>query len=107
MMKQSFFLNMAYPASVLYALLYVAIIAIMRLVGWLELEAAYFILGLFLLYPILWGTLFLIDRDRRSRNLPAGLLIESLCRNTGVNEWNYVLLVVSVLGCIVLAATGI
>lgn len=66
----------------------------------IDSESSLFILGLFLLYPILWGTLFLIDQDRRSRNLPAALWIESLCRNTGVSEWNYILLVVSILGCI-------
>ena len=100
MMKQSFFLNMAYPAAVICALLYVAVVTIVRLTGLLELESAYFILGLFLLYPIIWVTLFLIDRDRRSRNLPANFWIEVLCRNTGVAKWNYALLLVSIVGCV-------
>ena len=99
-MGKRFFINMAYPAAVVYTLLYVIILMIVHLTCLIDPESSRFILGLFLLYPILWGTLFLIDRDRRSRNLPAALWIESLCRNTGVNEWNYILLVVSTLGCI-------
>ena len=99
-MEKRFFINMAYPAAVVYTLLYVIILMIVHLTCLIDPESSRFILGLFLLYPILWGTLFLIDRDRRCRNLPAALWIESLCRNTGVNEWNYILLVTSILGCI-------
>lgn len=99
-MEQRFFIYMAYPAAVIYALLYVIIIAVVRLTYLTDLESALFITGLFFLYPILWGALFLIDRDRRNRNLPAALLIESLCRNTGVNSWNFILVAISILGCI-------
>jgi len=99
-MEKRFFINMSYPAAVVYTLLYVIILMIVRMTILIDSESSLFILGLFLLYPILWGTLFLIDQDRRSRNLPAALWIESLCRNTGVSEWNYILLVVSILGCI-------
>lgn len=100
-MGKRFFINMAYPAAVIFAFLYAIIIAIGSLTGMINLESTYVIAGFFLLYLVLWGTLFLIDWDRRSRNLPAVLWIESICRNTGIKEWNYILIVVAILGCIV------
>lgn len=100
-MEKRFFINMAYPAAVIFAFLYAIIIAIGHQAGMINLESTLGIVCLFLLYPILWGTLFLIDWDRRSRNLPAAFWIEALCRNTGIKEWNYILIVVAILGCTV------
>ena len=53
-MEKRFFINMAYPAAVIFAFLYAIIIAIGSLTGMINLESVYVIVGFFLLYPILW-----------------------------------------------------
>ena len=105
-------LKMAYPALLIYALLYVLFLIALMIYysgeGSLEgiraaiespykgLNATDWMPTLFGIYLDIWVALHIIDMDCRSRNNPFMLFFRTVNTNTGVAKWNIMLLIVSI-----------
>lgn len=94
------FLKTAYPAALIYTLLYVVFLflCILGVFGSIEedMNAAVWIPSLLALYVTIWLLLHILDLDCRSRNLPFATFLKTINTNTGVSAWNYTLLGISV-----------
>ena len=114
--KQAFkfreFLKMAYPAALVYTILYalflVAVMIYYSDAGGLDdirnaieavndngMNAAKWIPALFFAFFDIWLILHIIDIDYRSRNRSFSLFLKTINTNTGVSKWNFVILVIS------------
>lgn len=94
------FLKMAYPAVVIYAIVYSIFLLLCRfeVFGSVEkdMNTATWIPGLLLLYIAIWLLLHIIDMDCRSRDLPFATFLKTINTNVGIHSWNFILLAVSI-----------
>lgn len=108
------FLKMAYPAVLIYGVLYAifTVLCYFEVFGVVEedMNAAKWMPALLAVYVSIWLLLHVIDMDCRSRNAPFATFLKTVNTNTGVHAWNFVLLAVSVLvvilSLLMLAATS-
>ena len=128
--KQAFkfkeFLKMAYPAVLIYSILYLFfLLSVVFFYGGFgnlngvltginsgdnRMEASDWIPGLLAVFVAIWLILHVIDMDCRSRNKPFATFLKAVNTNTGVTKWNFYILGISlvmlILAIIVIIVTG-
>lgn len=91
--------DLAFPASLIYVFFYSGIWKVMQHYNMFPALGDFsFLAGMMIVYFMLWWTLHIIKTDLANRNNSFVALLNMLNRNTGLGTWNFILVILTVMG---------